>query len=190
METCNGDYEVDSSKQLDSIKECAERCDDFEKCRFFYYNTKQWCGMYEACDTTREASYPGSTYEKRSLSGLELRFYSIQVTFLLTEYNEPGHNFIHNLMYSFISENYVLKPANQICASNLIIENLEECKLAGSLKNLAFNTEPSGSNEDHPKGCFYAYGQVFWNTHTSGNPNPISQPICKAGEWFELIPTN
>ena len=83
-ETCHGDYEVDSSKQLDSIKECAERCDDFEKCRFFYYNTKQWCGMYEACDTTREASYPGSTYEKRSLSGLKLSFYSIQVTFLLT----------------------------------------------------------------------------------------------------------
>ena len=73
---------VDSNKQLGSTMECAERCDDFGKCRFFYYNTKKWCGMYEACDKTREASYAGSTYEKQSLSGMRLRFILSQVTLL------------------------------------------------------------------------------------------------------------
>ena len=66
--------------------------------------------MYEACEITREGSYPGSTYEKRSLAGLKLRFYSIQVTFLLYYYYYyHGMNFVNIV---FVNSLWVIKGMN------------------------------------------------------------------------------
>ena len=96
-------------------------------------------------------------------------------------------------IFILISGNYVLKPANQVCTSNEIIDNVDECKLAISQLNVQFiGSQSSGS---HPKGCWTFIPSVgstnaFWNTHSSGSAYVNANAICKTGEWFDVITIN
>ena len=74
--TCHKDYQIDDNQQGKSIETCENRCGTDERCQFYFYTTEgEWCAHYSACDRTREPYLSGSTYRKRSLSGLILRFF-------------------------------------------------------------------------------------------------------------------
>ena len=92
-------------------------------------------------------------------------------------------------MFNYVSVNYFVKPANQLCTSNDIIDNEEECKLASRQLNLNFAHTMSVSK--YPKGCLtYQTSYSYWNSHSTGAANARHQPICKKGELFELFITN
>ena len=93
-------------------------------------------------------------------------------------------------MFKYVSVNYVVKPANQLCTGNEIIDNEQECKLAILQLNLRF--VGTWSVDEKPKGCYkyHAGTSSYWNTHSTGAANEGNQPICKKGELFELINTN
>ena len=93
---------------------------------------------------------------------------------------------LHLNCYLLISEVYILKAANELCANRDIIGSFAECKLASAELNLHFY--PKGSfnlGSFYPKGCFkISTGQYsYWNSHISGSGATSSaQPICKNGE--------
>ena len=89
--------------------------------------------------------------------------------------------------YSLISEQYVLKEANELCTSIEVIDEVKECKSAiAYLKkrgsDIAFRRMESTAI--YPKGCYKYTGgtYAYWNTYNSGTPNNHGQPICKKGE--------
>ena len=95
---------------------------------------------------------------------------------------------LHLNRYLLISEVYILKAANELCANRDIIGSFAECKLASAELNLRFNSYlilNSYSTTYYPKGCFKtSTGQYsYWNSHISGGGATTSaQPICKKSE--------
>ena len=95
-------------------------------------------------------------------------------------------------LYLFISDEYYLREANDLCTNTELISTLDECKLAirflkDSGSNVTFHD--SESILFYPKGCYkmaktyYNPGdRAFWNTHHSGKANENAQPICKLSE--------
>ena len=92
-----------------------------------------------------------------------------------------------------ISDKYVLKAANELCSSTGVIDNLDECiSSIGYLKQhgVEVDFERRESTEEWPKGCYKSVFWAYWNPHSSGNANDDAQPICKEGEYIEVITTN
>ena len=103
-----------------------------------------------------------------------------------------------------------MKLSYTSCEINDMIDTEEECKTAARYLNdrtyltdgykLAFNG--SESDPEYPKGCYavctgvYNNGvcvfDVFWNTHSLGAAPETtnSKPMCKQGEYIELITLN
>ena len=90
----------------------------------------------------------------------------------------------------YVSVNYVVKQANQLCTGNEIIDNEDECKLAIRQLNLSFVRTWSVST--FPKGCwnYKIGGTSYWNPTSTGAAHSVCKPICKKGELFELFITN
>ena len=93
-------------------------------------------------------------------------------------------------LFTIFSVNYIVKSGFQLCESDTMIDNLDECKLASSRLNLNFASSESTSH--WPYGC-YNYGgrlNVYWNDNIYGTANAIANVICETGEWFKLITIN
>ena len=43
---------------------CADLCTSNGRCKFFYYNSVDYCELYDSCDDTKNAKYIGTVYRK------------------------------------------------------------------------------------------------------------------------------
>ena len=89
-----------------------------------------------------------------------------------------------------------MKFSDALCEINERIDSEEECKSAVRyLNDHGDNLTFSGneSDPDFPKGCYVTawpnlmWRNVFWNGHSLGAADSDSKPICKQGEYIELI---
>ena len=67
---------------------------------------------------------------------------------------------------------------NEICAVDATIPDSGECRTASTVLTKQWGGKESDSN--YPKGCYLTSEvAVYWNDHSTGAAQSVSQPICK-----------
>ena len=58
----------------ETIPTCKEKCDEDERCAFFFINSKRWCALYQSCDQKRKPTNSGYTFKRLKGNTLQLYF--------------------------------------------------------------------------------------------------------------------
>ena len=61
--TCATKFAV-GGKSRTTREICKEDCNNNPDCKFFFFNEKNWCGLYSSCDQLRTTKDGGTTYKK------------------------------------------------------------------------------------------------------------------------------
>ena len=62
--TCANVYRIGIGVHGQSSDRCEQRCGEDTRCKFYFYTTNNWCGLYSSCDQYRVPRAMGTTFKK------------------------------------------------------------------------------------------------------------------------------
>ena len=82
--TCHNSNSIGTQTSGQSEGDCRRRCDNHQKCKFFFYTLNNWCILYNYCDSHhrrapkyRETKEVGATFAKQGPKNI--RSYAVPV---------------------------------------------------------------------------------------------------------------